>query len=328
MKNLIETFPEQLLDALAISEASTLAPASGKISNVIISGLGGSGIGGSIIAELAKKESPVPIYVNKDYHCPAFVGPETLFIACSYSGNTEETIYSLREAEPKTSHIVIVTSGGTLADIASQKGYGLITIPAGRPPRASLGYSLGQLFHILHINGLISGNYIAQWRKAAELIKRENANIEKEAELLADKIINTFPIIYSESGYEGVATRICQQLNENSKILCSNRVIPEMNHNELVGWREKNNHISVVILRSGLEFYRNKVRMEFLKDVVSQYAGTVLYLDAQGESPLEKILYWIQVTDTTSCILAERRGYDPNEIDVINRLKQTLSELV
>lgn len=327
MKELVESFPQQLREALEISRRAPLTPFPGKLSNVIISGLGGSGIGGSIIAELTKKESPIPVYVNKDYSCPAFANNETLFIACSYSGNTEETLATLAEAEEKGAKVVAVTSGGSLAEIAQQKGYDLILIPANMPPRACLGYSLGQLFHIFHRYGLINDDYQIQWARTADLLEREKENIHQEADRFANQIIHTFPILYCESGFEGLAVRICQQLSENSKMLCSNRVIPEMNHNELVGWRERQENISVVFIKTGEEYYRNAARMEFVREVVSQYTDKVFDLQAKGESALEKTLYLINLTDITSCLLAERRGYDPSEINVINRLKQSLNEL-
>lgn len=326
MKELIEAFPQQLREALEISRTATLSPFPGNLRQVIVSGLGGSGIGGSIIAELTKKECPVPVYVNKDYTCPAFANAETLFIACSYSGNTEETLATLAEAETKGVKPVIVTSGGRLAEIAREKGYDHILIPGGRPPRASLGYSLGQLFHIFQHHKLISDEYRLQWNQAANRIERERDLIRRGAEELADAVVGKFPILYSESGFEGLAVRICQQFSENAKMLCSNRVIPEMNHNELVGWRERRPEVAVVMIRTGLEYYRNAMRMDYVKDVVSQYAD-IYTLEGQGDSPLEKVLYLIQLTDITSCLLAERRGYDPSEINVINTLKGSLSEL-
>lgn len=326
MKELIEAFPRQLREALEISHRAVLTPFPGKLDRVIISGLGGSGIGGTIIAELTKKECPVPVYVNKDYTCPAFANAETLFIACSYSGNTEETLSTLAEAEAKGVKPVIVTSGGRLADIAREKGYDLILIPGGRPPRASLGYSLGQLFHIFHYHKLINDDYRLQWNRAANRIESERDLIQAGAEELTEAVIGKFPILYSESGFEGLAVRICQQFSENAKMVCSNRVIPEMNHNELVGWRENHPDVTVVLIRTGLEYYRNAMRMDYVKEVVSQYAR-IYTLEGRGDSALEKVLYLIQLTDMASCLLAERRGYDPSEINVINTLKGSLSEL-
>jgi glucose/mannose-6-phosphate isomerase len=327
MKELVNSFPQQLREALEISRSATLAPFPGKLSQVIICGLGGSGIGGSIIAELTKKESPVPVYVNKDYSCPAFANAETLFIACSYSGNTEETLATLREAEVKNVKVVAVTSGGKLAEIAREKGYDLILIPAGMPPRACLGYSLGQLFFIFNRYGLISNEYQLEWTRAADLLEREQKWIHQAAEKLTEQIDGTFPIIYAESGFEGLSVRICQQLNENAKMLCSSRVIPEMNHNELVGWREPQPNISVVLIKSGIEYYRNSARIEFVRDVVLQYTDKVFDLEAKGNSALEKTLYLIHLTDIASCLLAEKRGYDASEIDVINQLKGSLRDL-
>lgn len=326
MKELVESFPQQLREALEISRTATLTPFVGQLRQVIISGLGGSGIGGSIIAELSKKESPVPVYVNKDYTCPAFANAETLFIACSYSGNTEETLSTLAEAETKGVKVVAITSGGKLAELAREKGYDLILIPGGRPPRASLGYSLGQLFHIFQYHKLISDEYRLQWNRAANRIESERNLIHQGAQELTDAVLGKFPILYSESGFEGLAVRICQQFSENAKMLCSNRVIPEMNHNELVGWREKHPELAVILIRTGQEYYRNAMRMDYVKEVVSQYTD-VYTLEGQGDSALEKILYLIQLTDVASCLLAERRGFDASEINVINTLKSSLSEL-
>ena len=327
MKELVESFPQQLREALEISRTARLSLFPGGPSRVIVSGLGGSGIGGSIISELVKNECPVPVYVNKDYTCPAFANADTLFIACSYSGNTEETLSALSQAETKGVKVVAVTSGGKLADIAREKGYDLITIPAGMPPRACLGYSLGQLFHIFHHYGLLSDAYRIQWSRSADLLEREKQEVREGAQKLADAVIGTFPIIYSESGYEGLSVRICQQFSENAKMLCSNRVVPEMNHNELVGWRERHDNISVIVIETGLEYYRNATRMAFAKEVISQYTDKLYTLGARGESPLEKVLYLIHLTDIASCILAEKRGYDASEINIINKLKNSLSEL-
>lgn len=327
MRELVDAFPHELKDALDIANHSMLTPFKGKLEHVVIVGLGGSGIGGSILQEISQSECPVPVTVIKNYFCPAFVSPNTLLIACSYSGNTEETLSVTKKAGLKGAKITVVTSGGKLAEMAREKGYDLIQIPGGRPPRASLGYSLGQLFHIFEFHQLISKDWKNSWANAADLIEKEQSNIKAEAEKAADVIQHTFPILYAESGYDGLATRICQQLSENSKMLCSNRTIPEMNHNELVGWREKQPGISVLFLETGLEYYRNAERIQFVKEVVSHYTDKVHTLFGKGGNALEKTLYLINLTDFISCILAERRGFEAEEIDVINRLKSKLNEL-
>lgn len=327
MKELVAAFPHELRDALNIANRSLLTPFPGKVEHVVIAGLGGSGIGGSILQEIGQSDCRVPVTVIKNYFCPAFVSPNTLLIACSYSGNTEETLSVTEKAELKGAKITVVTSGGKLAGIAQEKGYDLIQIPGGRPPRASLGYSLGQLFHIFAFHQLISHDWKTSWANAADLIEKEQSHIKAEAEKAADVIQNTFPILYAENGYDALATRVCQQLSENSKMLCSNRAIPEMNHNELVGWREKQPGISVLFLETGLEYYRNAERIRFVKEVVTHCTDKVHTLYGKGVNALEKTLYLINLTDYLSCILAERRGFEASEIDVINRLKSRLNEL-
>jgi glucose/mannose-6-phosphate isomerase len=327
MRELVAAFPHELRDALDIANRSMLTPFLGELDHVVIAGLGGSGIGGSILQEICQSECPVPVTVIKNYFCPAFVSSSTLMIACSYSGNTEETLSVTEKAALKGAKITVVTSGGKLADIAAEKGYDLIQIPGGRPPRASLGYSLGQLFHVFSFHRLIGNDWKRSWTNAADLIENEQEQIKAEAEKAADVLQNSFPILYAESGYDGLATRICQQLSENSKMLCSNRVIPEMNHNELVGWREKQPGVSVLFLETGLEYYRNAERIRFVKEVVSHYTEKVHTLFGKGGNALEKTLYLINLTDYVSCVLAERRGFDASEIEVINRLKARLNEL-
>lgn len=327
MKELVDHFPQQLREAMEISRKAILSPFPGTIRNVIISGLGGSGIGGSIISEVTRNECPVPVFVNKDYSCPAFAGPDTLFIVSSYSGNTEETLSALAKAEEKGVKPVIITSGGKLALLAAEKGYDIITIPAGMPPRSCLGYSLCQLFHIFNRYGLINDDYKKQWELSADRLERESELINETAHRFTETVLNTNPVIYSETPFEALSVRICQQLSENSKMLCSNRVIPEMNHNELVGWREPQQNTSVVFIKTGLEFYRNQARFDYTKKVISHYCNRIFELEGKGESALEQILYIIHITDIASCILAEKRGYDASEIDVIITLKDFLANM-
>ena len=151
MKTLIENFPTQLTEAIRIGENAKLTASKRKISNVLICGLGGSGIGGTIVSELVAQETNVPITISKGYFIPKFVNEKTLVIISSYSGNTEETLSCLNQALKKKSKIVCITSGGKVAEIAKKKKLDLIVVPDGMPPRACLGYSLTQLLFILPI---------------------------------------------------------------------------------------------------------------------------------------------------------------------------------
>ena len=247
MKTLVANFSKQLTEAILIGSKAKLTPPTNKISNVLICGLGGSGIGGSIVTELVAGNANVPINVTKGYFIPAYVNENTLVIISSYSGNTEETLNCMDLAIAKNAKIVSITSGGKVLEISKAKNYDHIVVPGGMPPRSCLGFSLTQLFFILGFFEIISDRFKAELNAAVKLIEDEEINIIAEASSIAEKLKGKLPVIYATTYYEGIAIRFRQQLNENAKILCWHQVIPEMNHNELVGWTEKNDNLSVLI---------------------------------------------------------------------------------
>jgi len=328
MNELVQNFPNQLKEALEIGEKFQITDKPGfNPRNVLITGLGGSGIGGTIAGEIVAAECPVPVTVNKDYFLPAFVGQDTLVIVSSYSGNTEETLYAMEEAIKRKAVIVCITSGGRIAEIAKEHNFNLILIPPGMPPRACLGYSLTQLFFVLKKFGLIKFDFKSQVSAAIELLKKEEASIKEEAKVVTDFLYKKMPVIYAVDGYNGVATRIRQQLNENSKTLCWHHVIPEMNHNELVGWAGGNEKIAVLILRNKSDFSRSQARIEINKKVFKKYTPHVYELWSKGNSQLEQSIYLVHLTDWVSCYLAEKNSVDASEINVINDLKGALSKI-
>jgi len=328
MIDLVGRFANQLKEALDIGEKYKFNDHLNFVpENVLITGLGGSGIGGTITAEIVAAECPVPITVNKDYFLPAFVGKDSLVIVSSYSGNTEETLYAMEEAMKRKAVIVCVTSGGKIAEIAKENKLDLILIPPGMPPQSCLGYSLTQLFFILKNFNLIKFDFKSQIKASIELIKKEEASIKKEATAITEFLFKKIPVIYAVDGYNGVATRIRQQLNENSKTLCWHHVIPEMNHNELVGWAGGNETIAVLLLRNKSDFSRSQARIEINKKVFQKYTPHVYELWSKGSSQLEQSLYLIHVTDWVSCYLAERNSVDASEINVINELKGALAKI-
>ncbi|MGL5890300.1 MAG: SIS domain-containing protein, partial [Bacteroidia bacterium] len=236
MQNLVERFPLQLEEAVSIFRNSKLRKPENQLLNVVIAGLGGSGIGGTIVSELAFSASPVPVSVTKGYFIPSFTGKNTLAVISSYSGNTEETIACFEQARKAGAHIVCITSGGRVADMAREGGDDLILIPGGMPPRSCLGYSLTQLLGVFAFHGLLPDNSIDNVTSSASALSAAQSEIAAAAEKLAAELQNHIPVIYSTTHLEGVAVRLRQQINENAKMLCWHHVIPEMNHNELVGW--------------------------------------------------------------------------------------------
>ncbi len=327
MKVLVESFSNQLREALEIGTHAKLTSSKKKISNILISGLGGSGIGGTILAELVALEATIPITVSKGYFIPKFVNENTLVIISSYSGNTEETLQAMGLAIKRNAKIVCVTSGGKVADLAKKKKLDVISIPGGNPPRACLGYSLTQLFVILSFHKIIGNKYKAQIKAAIDLIEKEKEHIISEAKAVTDNLFEKTPIIYATTYFEGVAIRFRQQLNENSKLLCGHHVIPEMNHNELVGWASGSDRVAVVIFRDKEEYVRNDSRIEINKEVIKKYTPNITEIWSKGKSQLEKAIYFIHLGDWVSVMLADKRGVDAVEVKVIDMLKGQLSKV-
>jgi glucose/mannose-6-phosphate isomerase len=325
MKTLVQNFTKQLKEAKAIAEKAIISPSS-NIQNILITGLGGSGIGGTIISELIADSCKVPIIVNKDYFLPAFVNENTMVIISSYSGNTEETVSAMQKAISKKAQIVCITSGGKVMELAKQNQFDFIEIPGGNPPRSCIGYCLVQIIKVLVAKGFADRKLFDDLDKSIELLDKENENIKKEAQKIAGKMLNKFPILYSLGTCEGAVVRFRQQINENSKMLCGHHTFPEMNHNELVGWTTKNEDIVVVTFHTSFDYDRTKKRYEVCKPIFEKYSSGVIDIEAKGKSKLEQFFYLINIGDWISCYIADLRGIDPVEVKVIDTLKAELAK--
>ncbi len=327
MKQLVLDFPLQLQEALIIAKNHRFVTPQSTFANVVVTGLGGSGIGASIVQNYVFDKLKVPFIVNKDYFLPSFVNKNTLVIVCSYSGNTEETIMAMHEAKKRKATIVCITSGGKIAEFAGAKKLDCILVPAGMPPRACLGYSLVQLLRVCTHFGLIGNNYEREIKASIKQLKATEADVQKKAMAIAKKIQGKLPIVYSSSSIEGVAIRFRQQLNENSKLLSWSGAVPEMNHNELVGWRDDATDKAVIVLRNEDDFKRVQARMEIGKKIFKKYGPAIIEIYSEGKSYWEKIFYLIHLTDWVSVYLADLRGMDATEVKVIDFLKKSLAEV-
>ena len=323
----VETFIQKLVEGISIGEKAKLTSHNKEIKNILIAGLGGSGIGGTVIAQILEQELKVPLTVCKDYFLPAFVNENTLLIISSYSGNTEETVQVLSSALTLNPKIVCVTAGGKVLEIAKQNNLDHIIIPDGMPPRSCFAYSFTQLFYVLKGMNLIGNSFELQLKNTLALLNSEQENIKTEAKSLADKLLGKLPVIYSTANYEGVCVRFRQQINENSKMLCWHAALPEMNHNEIVGWVEKNENLAVVFFRNDDDFYRTQKRMDFLSEVAGNCTPYVYHVWSKGTSAVERTFYLVLFGDWVSVYLGELKNIDASEVKVIDRLKQTLSQV-
>ena len=327
MRRLVKEFTSQLTEALEIGKNTNLKAPKNTINNIIITGLGGSGIGGKIATQLVADQLKVPAVINNDYSLPKFVNENTLVIVSSFSGNTEETLEALKSAQKANAEIACITAGGKLAQIANDNNYNLLVLPTAFSPRAMLTYSVIQQLFLFHHYGFINNEFIDDTRETVKLLDNEVDDIMAVAKQTANALFEKTTVAYSEASMEGVITRFRQQINENSKSLAWEHVFPEMNHNELVGWAGGKDEYAVLIFRSSFEHSRSSVRINISKDIFRKYTSTVLEFNAKGDTLLAQSFYHILLGDWISVYLAELNKVDDVEVKVIDFLKAELAKI-
>jgi|TARA_R110000737_G_scaffold342281_1_gene366995 glucose/mannose-6-phosphate isomerase len=327
MKNLITSFPNQLSESLEIAKKQSFKVPLHEIQNIVMCGMGGSGIGGRIVSQWLVDDLTVPVAFCQDYDLPNFVNKNTLFLASSYSGNTEETLMCLEKAIAKGAQVIAVTSGGKLAEICEKHSFDYVVVPGGNPPRAALAYSIVQLVNILSSLKMCPQQRMTEIQAGHDLIVSNQETILSEADRLTKALIGKIPVFYASAAYEGLALRARQQFNENSKIIGMSNVIPEMNHNELVGWSGGDNRFGVLYLDTKDLNERNQKRVEITLDRIKGKTDTVLILEAKGNSKIEKTIYLSNIIDWLSWNIADANKVDSVEIEIIDFLKNSLAKL-
>ena len=326
MKTLISEFAIHLRKSLDFSIEHQDEKIQNNINQVLISGMGGSGIAGRIASQLYSRKSKIPLLVNNNYTLPGYAEDETLVIASSYSGNTEESLYALQSALEKNTTIACITSGGKMLEIAEKEKKAHILLPSGMPPRAAFGFSFTALLKLLEHFDVIDSGYKGEISGFIELLLSEEQQIVLDAEEMARHLVGKLPVIYSDERFEGVAVRFKQQINENSKMLCGHNVFPELNHNEIVGWKHKNDQIAIVILRNSNDFKRIQKRMNITSEILRKKTKSVYEIYSKGETDLQKTLFLVHFCDWISFFLSELNGADVMEVDVIDYLKSELAK--
>jgi glucose/mannose-6-phosphate isomerase len=328
MKNLIASFPDQLRNSLQAGKQVEVRKKT-PITHVVVAGMGGSGIGGVIANALVYNELKVPYTVVQSYDIPASMNENTLFVGCSFSGNTEETISALEQAIAKNAQIHLVTSGGTFGQIASKHNLPVSHIPGeSKSPRANLGYSIIQLLYVLHKHDLISGSFIQDFATVADSLEADSTKIQEEAKQLAGMMVGRLPIIYADQLVYGVAVRFQQQINENSKHMAHTNAFPEMNHNELVGWEFPEVILgNSVVIRFSTDYDHPQVvrRFEICNTFFNEQSSVVV-LKAKGQTLLQQLFYLVHLTDWSTYFLAEANQVDAFPVKKIDFLKTELAK--
>lgn len=334
---LTHEFPEQCRKALDIAQQFHPPTPRMPVQNVVVTGLGGSAVGGDLLRVLVEDNGEVPLVVNRDYQMPAFVNDRTFVIAASYSGNTEETLSAFEDAQDRGALLACVTSGGELAQRAAHYGTPVAFIPKGQPPRSAMGYLFIPMLMAAHKVGVIRRDPTGDLQNAITLLEKAreawNADVPFEknpAKQLAANLYGKLPILYGSQAYSTVvAFRWKTQLNENTKIHAYSNGYPEMNHNEILGWvlaKQQVPNLAVVLLRDQMERPKIVARVETTKRLFAR-AAEVHEVFAEGQSLLARMLHAIYLGDWVSCYLALLYGMNPTDISYINLLKAVLEKI-
>jgi len=302
-----------------------------KISNIVVTGLGGSAIGGELLSNFLKEELKVPYFVNRNYELPSFAGENSLVIASSYSGNTEETICALNEAIERRAQIICLTTGGEVQEICKKGNIPYFELQKGFQPRYALW---GNFFALLKI--VESLKLVASQEKIVlsiiELLKSRGEELsggKNSALEIAEKLCGYIPVIYSVSDYtSSVGTRFKGQINENSKLHAFCNFFPEMNHNEIIGWETvyaKQFKCKAVFIYDESYNDRVKKRFEIVSDLIKQTGTEIITLKSNQTEYKLRLMDLIFLGDFISYYLAIIRGYDPSTIKNINYLKEKLA---
>ena len=330
-KKYVESFTRQLGEALKVGQSIDLDRPGSDVRNIVIAGMGTSGTSANLLESLTFGRLAIPITVCKSYDIPQFVSPHTLFIACSYSGNAEETIAAMNKALLKRAQVIAVASGGSLIDICKEANLHYIQLPGGADsPRAMLPFDLISLLYILYHTNLIGAAFIKETENAIEFLDRGEKGIQSEAELIAKKLKGKLPMIYCDSRLHAMALRFQQQLNENSKQLAHVNTFPEMNHNELVGWSFPEALMPMlqpVYLYSDHDHKRVEKRMEICRETFEKKSNPIIDIIGEGASLLEQYYYLIHLTDWISFYLASENGIDPDPVEPVLNLKRDLQNV-
>ncbi|MEW6446571.1 MAG: bifunctional phosphoglucose/phosphomannose isomerase [Bacillota bacterium] len=326
---------EQCLKAYEAGRGAIL-PAVQKVSAVVVTGLGGSAIGGDLLRVYCQEHLGVPVVVNRDYTLPAFVDGNTLVFSVSYSGNTEETLSAYQHARDKGSIIVTLTSGGKLKALADRDGVPVIQVPAGLAPRAATGYLFIPMLAVLERLGMLNG-LTGEVTELARVLNSYAADygldtpVEKNpAKQLALNFKDHIPVMWGVSGTtDVVAQRWKGQINENAKAPAYWNVFPELNHNEIVGFEQPEELIRklwVVMLRDKGDHSRVGYRMEITRRIIAERVAGVTEVTSTGDGLLARLYSLIYLGDWASAYLAVLYGIDPGPVKVIDLLKGELAK--
>jgi glucose/mannose-6-phosphate isomerase len=319
----------------AAAEALDLPFPADIIGDVLICGMGGSAVAGDLIASTYYERTRVPLLVHRGYYLPGWVSDRTLAMLLSYSGETEETLTAAMQALERESPAIAITSGGKLDNwYNARHGVPVHSVPGGLQPRMALLHMLTPAVVFLSRLGIIppQDEELDAAREAIQAAidtygptRPADANPAKQ---LAMRLYDKVPVIYGAEVTAGTAFRWKCQLNENAKQPAFWAALPEMNHNEIVGWEQAGDFgatAQVVVLRDPRQHRQVERRIALTRQIISPHVSDVITIEGEGDSPLARMIDLVLLGDYVSLYAACLRRVDPEPVDSIGILKEGLA---
>lgn len=336
---------QQIEAAAQVAAAVENLPDPTGVNAVVVMGMGGSGIGGDVAAAVASPTASVPVLVSKNYECPGWVGPDTLVLASSFSGNTEETIAAATAAHEAGARMVVMASGGSLVELAAEWGIPVVPLDASIPmPRAGIGAVSVTPLVLLERMGFVSGiteqisATVAQLRRRGDQLavgvpgaddgSGDRVPVDPST-FIARRIGRTIPLVYGGGVLgEAAAWRWKGQFNENPKVPSWPNRVPELTHNEIAGWAVNGDVtrqvFTLVLLRHDFEHPQVAARFAIIEEVCDEIVSDVLTVRAEGDGPLAQFMDLTLIGDVASLHLAVALGVDPGPIPLLDDIKERL----
>ena len=314
--------PDHLRDALWRFSSAKLDPVDSN--GLVVCGMGGSAIGGDLAAAALGSRLSKPLDVVRAYGVPSWTSPDRAIFCSSYSGNTEETIACYDAAEAVGAQRIVATTGGRIAELARADGVPVIGMPAGLQPRAAVGYTFAIAAEVAALVGAGPPIRMEIDSSAAHLETAKDSLLGLANEL-AERIHGSVPLIYGCGLTARIAYRWKCQINENAKLPAFDHDLPEMDHNEIVGWEgSPAGTYTALFLEDDDQHPRERQRVELTAELIGDKAHDVIRLETEGKTRTERLLWSVMLGDLLSLELAAREAVDPTPVTMIESLKDRL----
>lgn len=334
MYSVISNMPDQIREAVKLAEGFHVNIDTESVSSILFAGMGGSAIGGDLVRSILEDECKLPISVVRNYNLPRWAGESTLALITSYSGNTEESLSAYDDAREKGCKIICITTGGKLQELANNDEVPVLIIPAGLPPRGAIAYSSIPWLLIFASLGIIKNrsNDIESMAVELEKVINEYGNYDLERVNLplsiAKKAVGKIPLIYVSTGaFNVIGKRWVNQIQENAKMLAYTNELPEMNHNEIVGWHltgQSKESVLPIFIISNNNHPRVNLRFDITSSLAEDKIGEVVRINPADDKLIVQLFSLIVMGDFFSYYLSLLNNVDPGPVDIITELKEQL----